>query len=288
MTLTDNGKIYIATHFGIGNCFAGSGLSWVAVDVNDVTASESGGTAQIVARLLTPNVYKEIRITAPSTQAGTYTNAQLIAANDGQNITGPGDGTDYDFIKYNDGNPDPEPKYCIGGCVPVWTCEIPLNGYQYDGCGNRELKSECDPVIPSDSERVGEYVFVGPQEGDPTIILDLSNLEMSQDPRDFHFEMNNIVITSTSPIDFYIALEVRLFSGAHALCPTSGAVFTGMDRVSTTRIPRIKLLNPGEIDDINADFYQPESIRGVHTVCLLVHGAWDRDVLKAEILPIIG
>jgi len=111
---------------------------------------------------------------------------------------------------------------------------------------------------------------------------------MRQDTADFHFEMNNIVITSTSPQDCYIALEVRLFSGALSMCPIYGSVFTGLDRVSTTRLPRIYLLNPGEIDYINADFYQPEAIRGVHTVCLLVHGTWIRTTLESEIASITG
>lgn len=29
-------------------------------------------------------------------------------------------------------------------CVPNWVCEIPLNGYESDGCGNRRLNSTCN------------------------------------------------------------------------------------------------------------------------------------------------
>ncbi len=284
MTLTDNGKNYIANNFGVNNCFVYTGLTWTAVDINNVTANESGGTAQIVARLLTPGIYKEIRILTPIDQAGTYTNSQLIIANDNQPITVPDVST---YIAGEDGNPVGETQFCTAACIPDWTCEIPLNGYEFDGCGLRRINAACDP-IPLDPDRAGTFVFTGPPEGGPTIILDLSNLEMRQSPTDYHFEMNNMVITSTSPQNIYIALEVRLFEGALNTCPLTGEVFAGMNRVSTTKAVRIALLDPGEVNDINADFYQPEAIRGVHTVCLLVHGTWAREDLKAEVAPITG
>ncbi len=34
-------------------------------------------------------------------------------------------------------------------CIPNWQCETPLNGYEYDGCGNRRLKSACSSISPS-------------------------------------------------------------------------------------------------------------------------------------------
>lgn len=142
------------------------------------------------------------------------------------------------------------------------------------------------PDTPSDL--AGTHVFIGPPEGQPSITLDLSNLEMRQNESDYHFEMNDILITSTSPQKIYIALEVRLFPGAHNACPTSGASFIGMDRVSTSRNIRIKVLDPGEVETINADFYQPEALRGIHTVCLLVHGTWTRTELETEVAVITG
>lgn len=284
MTLTSNGRTYIAENFGVNNCFVSTGLAWTVVDINDNTANESGGTAQIVARLLTPSVYKEIRILTPAPQAGTYTNAQLISANDNQVITVSEVSSE---IAGEDGDPVTEIQFCTTPCIPDWKCESPLNGFEFDGCGNRQLNSNCNPV-PGDTDFAGIYEFIGPPEGNPTIIMDLSELVMRQDLTDYHFEMNNITITSTSPVPFYIALEVRLFTGTLDHCPTSGEVFAGMDRVSTTRIPRIILLDPGEIDKLNADFYQPEAMRGVHTVCLLVHGTWTRPELENEIEHITG
>ena len=282
MTLTTNGKNYIANNFGINSCFSGSGLTWIPVDINNIVgAPETGSTAQIVARLITTAIYKEIRVTVPAAQAGTYTNALLIAANDEQIINS----TDITFINTNDGAPVGEPQYCIGACVPLWQCEIPLNGYESDGCGNRRLNTACDPAAPG---RAGTYEFIGPPSGDPSVDLDLTDLEMRQSLTDYHFEMNDMAITNTSTHRIYVALEVRLFAGALTTCPTTGASFIGMDRVSTSRAVRIKIIDPGEVMPVNADFYQPATIQGVHTVCLLVHGTWTRVELEAEIAGITG
>ncbi len=106
MTLTVNGKNYIAQNFGISNCFASSGLSWTAVAVDGGTANESGGTASIVARLTYTNVYERIDLTAPRT--GSYTYAALKQANDNTDVTT----TDAQWIAANDGTPTGEAQYC--------------------------------------------------------------------------------------------------------------------------------------------------------------------------------
>lgn len=36
-----------------------------------------------------------------------------------------------------------------GTCVPDWMCEYPLNGYERDGCGNRRPNPECNPTCPN-------------------------------------------------------------------------------------------------------------------------------------------
>lgn len=272
-------KDWLATNAGISNCYSSTGI--VYTDPDGIARTGSTGdvlNAFVVAHL----VGLDSAVIKASTN---YTQLKVINENNDLTIT------DVAFAYNNDGVPDGESKYCIGACVPVWNCIIPLNGKKSDGCGNTIADSECDPITPppeTPTERAGVFEFMGPREGAPTITLDLSALEMRQNPTDYHFEMNDIVITSTSPQNIYIALEVRLFSGELSTCPTSGSVFTGMDRVSTTKIPRIKLLDPGEVNNINADFYQPGALRGVHTVCLLVHGAWVRDALEQEILPITG
>lgn len=163
---------------------------------------------------------------------------------------------DVTFVYQNDGNPVTEPQYCV--------------------------------IVQAAPGLAGTYEFVGPPTGDPSIDLVLTDLEMRQSSVDYHFEMNDMSIISKSTHKIYIALEVRLFAGALTTCPAQGAAFIGMDRVSTTKAVRIKILDPDEIMPINADFYQPDSIRGVHTVCLLVHGTWKRDDLLTEIEGITG
>lgn len=297
-------KDWLATNAGISNCYSSTGIAYTDPD----GIARTGSTGDVLNAFVVAHL---VGLDSAVIKASTnYTQLKVINENNDLTIA------DVAFAYNNDGEPAGEPKYCIGACVPLWKCETPLNGYESDGCGNRQLNPVCNPVcipswqceIPLNGYRfdgcgnrelseacnpaapglAGTYEFIGPQTGAPTITLDLSALEMKQNSTDYHFEMNDIVITSTSPQNIYIALEVRLFSGALNLCPTSGSVFTGMDRVSTTRIPRIKLLDPGEVNNINADFYQPEAIRGVHTVCLLVHGAWTRQALEDEIALITG
>jgi hypothetical protein len=106
MTLTVNGKNYIAQNFGISNCNAASGLSWTAVANDDTTVNESGGTASIVARLVTTSVYKRIDLTSPRT--GSYTYAALKQANDNTDVVL----TDAQWVAANDGTPSGEAQYC--------------------------------------------------------------------------------------------------------------------------------------------------------------------------------
>ena len=35
----------------------------------------------------------------------------------------------------------------LPSCIPSWQCELPLNGYEVDGCGNRQLSLSCLPPI---------------------------------------------------------------------------------------------------------------------------------------------
>lgn len=48
------------------------------------------------------------------------------------------------------GNTRTASQYCtyIPPCAPGWICEMPLNGYKNDGCGNRAADSACNPPPP--------------------------------------------------------------------------------------------------------------------------------------------
>ncbi len=143
------------------------------------------------------------------------------------------------------------------------------------------------PVPPA-----GTFIFVGVPTGIPSVFLDLTGLIMRQNTIDYHFEMSGIKITNTSSNAVYLAMEVKLFSGVKTTCPASGQVFDGMDRYvrakDLVKVVRIKVLDPGAVATYSSDFYQPITIVGVHTVCLLIHGAWTQADIDAEITPITG
>ena len=54
----------------------------------------------------------------------------------------------------------------IGQCIPSWQCELPLNGYENDGCGNRRLNPACNPPLPpSPPQTTGSVSFVSSPPG---------------------------------------------------------------------------------------------------------------------------
>ena len=104
---------------------------------------------------------------------------------------------------------------------------------------------------------------------------------------DGHFEMNDIKVTNTSSHPIYIAIRIKLFSGLISACRDTGFVFDGMDRTDGHNV-RVKTLEVGETEICNADFFQPLSIRGTHSICMLIHGAWTRAGLIDEIEHVMG
>jgi len=103
MTLTTNGKNYIAQKFGLSNCYTATGLSWTAVANDGNQVNETGGTASIVGRLVTTSIYASVIINSV-----TYTYAQLKTANDNTDLTL----TDAQWVAANDGTPTSEAQYC--------------------------------------------------------------------------------------------------------------------------------------------------------------------------------
>ncbi len=140
------------------------------------------------------------------------------------------------------------------------------------------------------------FDFGDSPSGIPSVILDLTELIMQQNSTDYHFEMNDVKITNNSPWKIYIAGEIKLFGGAQNSCPVSGHVFNGLNRASSTdritqivtRNPRYTILDPMETAYFNLDFYQPSSVKGLHTVCLIIHGAYTRDEIVQEVIGILG
>jgi len=249
MTLTTNGKNYIAQHFGTSNCFASSGIAYT----DPAGEPATGSTSDVVATL-------KLDDGGLSRGADGEIYDDIVTANDGA-VTN----TDIVWISSNDGSPADEAKYCAAAVTPT-----PTPG-------------------PTPAPGVaGTFEFKGAATGTPTVTLDLSSLIMKQ-ALDYHFEMNDIKITNTSGYTVYLAMEIKLFKGALTSCPTLGWVFDGMDRTAPPhKNVRIKSLEPGEAGIYNADFFQPLSIIGVHTICLIIWGAWTQDALKSEISGITG
>jgi len=106
MALTETGKKYIADKFGSGTpkCYVASGLSWSYLGTDGNTYTESGGTSQIVSRLVMTAL-----VTSLTIGGNTYTYADLKTGNDNTDVTL----SDAQWVAGNDGEPIGEPKYCI-------------------------------------------------------------------------------------------------------------------------------------------------------------------------------
>ena len=263
MVLTTTGKNYIADKFGINNCFVYSGLSWTTYGSGGTSQAETGGTAKLVSRLVTSGI---VRVQLISPGSGSYTPADLTSNNENQSANY----TDVQWINNNDGYPAGETQFCIGTTTPTPApTASPTPGPTVDGYA-------------------GEYTFHQGPTGDPSVTLTTNDVDMKQSDTDYHFEVDDLFVTNHSANKCYIAVRCKLFAGRLGTCPSSGEVFDGMDRVSTSRNVRIKVLDPGEMELINADFYQPAHILGVHTVCIIVHGSFNKASLEAEVAGISG
>uniref|UniRef100_A0A6M3M570 Uncharacterized protein n=1 Tax=viral metagenome TaxID=1070528 RepID=A0A6M3M570_9ZZZZ len=122
MTITVNGKNWIAQKLGIDNCFVSSGISWTYYAIDGNTLDETGGTAQLVARLALSTTDKIVLTSSPY---GTYRYNDLKSGNGGQDVTL----TDSIGIRSEDGDPSSESQYCYdAGTPPPPSTGITANG----------------------------------------------------------------------------------------------------------------------------------------------------------------
>lgn len=119
--LTTNGKNYIANKFGTGGCFVATGKSWSYLGTDGVTYNESGGTAQIVSRLVMTSLVQSVTVGGV-----VYTYAALKTANDNTDITL----DDASWVASNDGSPAGEAKYCAGTGTGTGTNSITNPGFE--------------------------------------------------------------------------------------------------------------------------------------------------------------
>jgi len=253
--ITITTKDWLASNAGTSECFSAFGVAYSDPD----GISRNGSTGDVI------NAFYVAHLLGKDTTiiiAGTSYNA-LKVINSNNDITM----DDVGWV-YNNMGSGSDPLYCSASATPQPT-------------------PSPTPIVTTDS-RAGEFEFVAPAEGEPTIIMNLFNISMRQ-TGDGHFEMDNISIRNTSPYPIYIAIRMRLFAGSIPACLPSGFVFDGMDRTDTAlRNLRIKAMEIGEVAEFDADFFQPSTILGTHTVCILIHGAWTRDQLEAEIESVPG
>jgi len=259
MTLTANGKEYIAKNFGVGNCFVAGGVSWTSVDHDGTRLSESGGTKNVVARLINDMVYARIEMITPST--GTFTKSQLISANGAQAITL----ADCDAIGNEDSGSS---QYCVSGVTPPPT------------------------PPPTTDTTVGPFEFEFGEicTGDPTAAIDVSGLKMWQETDTFR--MNNFNVTNTSDCIAYFATQLKfwpLTTSVPSTCPTAAPEWSGMDRSTWTAgdpYLEIATIAPGETKEIWLDFFVPATTRGRKVLCMYLWANFSKWDLYDELAAI--
>lgn len=276
MVLTKNGKDYIAKNFGIDNCFVESGLTWTDVGYDTVDANgnvvkgervdSSGGTKNIVGRLINTMVYDKIELTSPRT--GTFTNAQLVSANEDQIVTLP----DAKTIGLEDGGIG-ESQYCVGAVVPP-----PV------------VPPVTPPSEPEMETLVGTYDFgkfvcAGDPTGSIAVPKDITmGQEKSQVLGKQWFWINGIQISNTSDCIAFFAIEGRLWKGIHSACLNKESVaWKGMNRNVEEEFIRFIPIEPGKTETMYLDFFVPMTLIGVHTICLYVWANFSKYDLENEL-----
>lgn len=273
MVLTTNGKDYIAKNFGVNDCFVESGLTWVDVGYDTVDASgnvvkgervdSSGGTKNIVGRIITTMVYEKVELTSPRT--GTFTNAQLVSANDDQIVTLP----DAKTIGQEDGGVG-ETQYCVDAVTPAPT---PTE------------RKETPPL----------QVYVGGGEscpkGSPGVELDTSEAfaYFKADPITYVGVMDILVRNLSDKCFSYFAWEMRMWDGpAGDSCPLTAPERQEISRflaeVSDTKVISVTRANASEVKMIGASFEIPAHLEGLKTICLSLWGNYSKQALLDELL----
>lgn len=260
MTLTTNGLDYIAREFGIGDCWVGSGVSWVSVGHDGSRVSESGGTKHIVGRLINDAVYAQIEMVSPRT--GTYMKSQLISANDGQSIT---------LVDVNNA----DSNYCVGVTpppptpTPGGTTETPP--FEVVIVEGKPCPAGAPDVLLDTSEAFAYF------KAEPLLYVGVMKIDVTN--RDL----------TGNECYAYFAWEMRMWPGpAGTTCPTDLPAHKTISRflgeVSATKVISVKLLGANEKAMIGGSFEIPTHFRGKYTLCLTLWGNFNKQALLDELL----
>ena len=303
MTLTTDGKNYIAQNFGVGDCFVASGLTWTAVALDNSTAEESGGTKNIIGRLATTNMYKAIQLKTPRT--GTFTYAMVKSANNNTDFNLMVDAA---WIGDNDGSPIGETQYCYAAatvCTPgakrcknsttIEQCKADGSGWQdLPACGTGYICQGGVCVEEPDKPTTGPLeVYVGGgascDPGAPSVDLDTTNAFafFKTDPHEYIGVGGIQVHNKSSVCRAYFAWEVRVWDGyGFVTCPTSAPEHQEISRYlaeATGRPLSLTRLDASGTEVVWGSFEVPPTMVGEKTICLSLWGNFDRDALIAEL-----
>lgn len=277
-------KDWLAVNAGSGSCFTQYYINYRDPD----GVWRTGGTGDVLNAFVVSNMIGKSYVNIIANKS--YSSLKVLNNNQDIGID------DVAWVYANDGS-GTAPVYCSGAAptptpAPVVTpTPTPVPGVTPTPSPTPGVTPTPAPTpgvtpAPPPAEMAGIFEFKGPITGIPSAILNLSELTMRQHA-DGHFEMNDIKVTNTSEHPIYIAVRIKLFAGLISVCKDTGFVFDGMDRTDGLNI-RIKTLEVGETEICNADFFQPPTILGTHTICMLIHGAWTRAGLIEEIEHVIG
>ena len=133
MTLNTVAKDWLATNAGTGTCFENGNKQYTDAD----GVSHVGRTGDVANAFYTAHqVAKDSVVIIAGTN---YTAFRAINGNADLDMT------DVGWVYANDGGTGSTATYCKAtGCIPVWTCNTPMDGTESDGCGNTRANSACN------------------------------------------------------------------------------------------------------------------------------------------------
>lgn len=295
MTLTTNGLDYIAENFGIGDCFASSGLNWNSVDHDGVSIPESGGTKYIVGRLINDTVYARIELTSPRT--GTYTKSLLIEANDDQSITLPDvNNADANYCVATTTACDPGDRRCNGNNVEE--CLSDGSGwYTLQTCGEGWscvdgacVLGEVEDDLPTTGPiEITIGAGTGCDPGSPDVLLDTDGAYAYYKTEPYtYIGVGGIYVHNRHATCYaYFSWEAKIWDGhGYTACPTTAPERQEINRYLAEPGERplsFSKLEPSETDIIWGSFEVPASMEGEKTLCLSLWGNFDYQALLDEI-----
>lgn len=151
MTLTQNGIDYICQNFGSPQkCVVSAGLWWEWEDIDGNTDTETGGTGQVLSRLIIPQLIVKVTMLTPA--RGEYYYSDLRTANGGNDVTF----NDIDTVMLHDENSGDQ--WCYSAPPPPCSSYITQPTCELAGCYWYNNACHSDPYIPVCSDYASQSV----------------------------------------------------------------------------------------------------------------------------------